>query len=337
MLNACIVGFGAIGPTHARAVAAAEYGQIYAFCDCNKERADKGAEQYNCRAFYDFEEVLAEDAIDVIHICTPHYLHVDMACRALLANKNVVLEKPAALNQADLNRLIEADKTAKGTLCINLQNRFNNCVKTLLNIIKTDDSLGALVGVTGTQFWQRDENYYGKSPWHGRWETEGGSLLCNQALHLIDLMHLFAGSAKAVRTSFSNKALEGIIETEDTSDSLLFFENGVRGVFFGSNAYTTSNSITLELNFENVQFRYADRTLYKLTPGAPVEIICTDQLPSGGKLVWGSGHQLLLKGFYDYLAGKGGSYISLESTLPSAKTLLAMYESGKAGGTLVHI
>ncbi|MBQ4518087.1 MAG: Gfo/Idh/MocA family oxidoreductase [Clostridia bacterium] len=337
MLNACIVGFGAIGPTHAQAVAAAEHGQIYAICDCNKERADKGAEQYNCRALYDFDEVLTEDTIQVVHICTPHYLHVDMACRALSAGKHVVLEKPAALNQADLNRLMEAEKTANGTLCINLQNRFNNCIQTLLNTIKTDDSLGALVGVTGTQFWQRDEHYYGKSPWHGRWDTEGGSLLCNQALHLIDLMHVFAGKANAVRTSFSNKALEGVIETEDTSDSLLFFENGVRGVFFGSNAYTTSNSVTLELNFENVQFRYADRTLYKISSNAPAEIICTDQHPVDGKLVWGSGHRLLIDDFYRYLSGKGGSYISLESALPSAKTLLAMYESGKNGGKLVHI
>jgi len=134
MLNACIVGFGAIGPTHARAVAAAEYGQIYAICDCNKERADKGAEQYNCRALYDFVEVLLDDAIQVVHICTPHYLHVNMACRALSAGKHVVLEKPMALNQADLYRLMDAEKNAKGTLCINLQNRFNNCIQTLLNI-----------------------------------------------------------------------------------------------------------------------------------------------------------------------------------------------------------
>ena len=337
MQKACIVGYGAIGPVHAHAVKKASHGTIAAVCDINRVRADKGAKQYHCRALYSFEDALCDPETGVIHICTPHYLHVDMACRALAAGKHVVMEKPVAVTRDDLTRLIEAEASAKTKLCIMLQNRRAASIEALHKAIEAEDNAGRLLGVSGIIIWDRDEAYYAQDAWRGHWATEGGSLLCNQAIHIIDLMHVFGGTPKRLRANISTKWLEGVIETEDTADALIEFEDGVRGVFFGANTAPTSSPFMLEVAYENVRFRYADQNLYKITKDRCCEQLASDFISVGGKAVWGSGHQFVIEDFYRYLENDGGSCITLQSALPSSKSLLAMYQSAKSGGEWVNI
>lgn len=336
MLKACVVGCGSVGPVHMGAVAGLKNAELYALCDIRPERADKAAEAYHAKAYYSFDEALRDDAIDVIHIATPHYLHVDMAVAALSAGKHVVLEKPVACSREDLERLCEAEKAADKKLCITLQNRYFNCMLALRDMVKDTEATGKLLGVTGMITWNRGEAYYAQDGWRGHWDTEGGSLMCNQAMHLIDLMHLFAGPAERVHATFSNKRLSGIIETEDSAEALIEFQNGVRGVFFGANTYTDTKPIQLELDFENIRYRYADQRLYIIRPDSTVEITAQDSDEAPGKLVWGNGHTRVISDFYKSLT-EGGYYLSLSEVLPSAKTLLAMYQSGKAGGVWTRV
>ncbi len=337
MLRSCIVGCGAISPLHANGIQHAPEGVLEAVCDIRSQRADEAAARYGCRALYSFDDVLKDPRIDVVHVCTPHYLHADMTVRALRAGKQVLQEKPVAITRPDLKALLAATAETGGHLCISLQNRTNACISTLAERIRTDSSLGKLTGISGFLVWQRDEAYYAQDPWRGHWDTEGGSLMSNQAIHLIDLMHLFAGPARRVRAHIATKLLEGVIETEDTADALIEFENGIRGVFFGTNTYTSSSPIMLELDFENARFRYVDQTLYIIRRGEPAECLACDAAAEQGKAVWGSGHQQIIGDFYRFLSGGGGSYLSLADVLPSSKTLLALYESGKAGNVWTNV
>ncbi|MBR6729412.1 MAG: Gfo/Idh/MocA family oxidoreductase [Clostridia bacterium] len=332
MLKACVIGCGCVGPVHMQAIKDLENADLYAVCDNRPERADKAAETYGAKAYYSIEEVLADKEIDIVHIATPHYLHVDMAIAALSAGKNVVLEKPVAISREDLERLSNAEKASDKKVCVTLQNRYFDNLLALRELVKDSEKTGKLLGVTGIITWDRGETYYKQDPpWRGHWETEGGSLMCNQAMHLIDLMHVFAGPAERVYATISNKRLKGIIETEDTAEALIEFKSGVRGVFFGANTYTGSKPIQLELDFENVRYRYADQRLYTIYPDGNVEVSQKDCDKKPGKAVWGNGHYRVITDFYNSLT-EGGYYLSLSEILPSAKTLLALYESGKAGG-----
>jgi len=131
--------------------------------------------------------------------------------------------------------------------------------------------------------------------------------------------------------------MDGIIETEDTADVLIEFENGVRGIFFGTNTYVSSNPNVLELDFENVRFRYADQALYRIEEGAPATVVATDVTPQIGKTVWGNGHLSAIEQFYRHITEGTENYLTLESALPSARSILAMYESGKSGGEWVEV
>ena len=333
MKNACIVGYGAIGPVHAEAVSCAEGAALYAVCDNDADKLALCRQKYNVRVYGDYAEALADKDVDVIHICTPHYLHRDMAVQAMQAGKDVVLEKPAAMNTAEFAEIQAAQAETGRKVCLMLQNRTNTGIQTLKELAK-DPALGKLIGIEGAMTWHRDAAYYQSGLWRGTWAQEGGGLLINQAVHLIDLFSYLGEGIQTVRANISTKYLDGVIEVEDTADALLGMPNGVRGCFYATNAYNGNKPFRIELQFENALFRYADNRLYKITDN--VEIIACDNMHMPGKRYWGAGHQCVISQFYHSLEN-GGGYLSLKDGLNTMKALFAFYESAKAGGKEIKL
>ena len=316
-MNICIVGYGAIGPVHAESVSLLENVNLYAICDIDKTLADKGASTYNCKAIYDFSEVLEDKNIDSIHICTPHYLHFEMIKQAIDAGKSVVVEKPITMKRDEFYYLLKHYNTAP--IFPIIQNRTNLCIKTLKELVSADDTLGKLIAVKGILTWYRNEDYYKSGDWRGTKEFEGGGVLINQAVHTLDLLTYFGGEVSSVFASASNKSLQNVIEVEDTVDAYIKFKNGAKGVFFATNAYTPGSSVFIELAFENAHFRYIDGKLYK--DGA---LLCEDETKFLGKSYWGSGHERTL---YDhYTLNKNLSLSDIKATMD---TMFAIYESAE--------
>ena len=109
-MNICLVGCGGISRCHLAAIDSMKKdgAKLVAVCDIVPERAEKTAEKFGCKAYTDYDEMINNEAADVVHICTPHYLHVDMAVKALNININVVLEKPCATSVEGVKQLEEA-------------------------------------------------------------------------------------------------------------------------------------------------------------------------------------------------------------------------------------
>ena len=125
-----LVGCGGISKCHLSAIAFLKNKnvQLTAVADIVPERADKTANDNCCKAYYSYIEMLENEKPDVVHICTPHYLHVDMAVEALGRGINVVLEKPCGTSVENLKRLIEAEKASDAKLAVCFQNRYNPSV-----------------------------------------------------------------------------------------------------------------------------------------------------------------------------------------------------------------
>jgi predicted dehydrogenase len=112
-LRAAIAGTGFIGSVHARSARLAG-ARLVGVAASTPERgaaaaADLGAE----RAFDSAEELVVAPEVDVVHVCTPNYLHVPLAEAALEAGKHVICEKPLAIDVAGAKRLVEAAAAAK--------------------------------------------------------------------------------------------------------------------------------------------------------------------------------------------------------------------------------
>jgi predicted dehydrogenase len=209
-----------------------------------------------------------------------------------------------------------------------LQNRMNGAVLEMKRRIQTDASLGKLAAARAFLTWNRTPEYYASEPWRGKWATEGGGLLINQAIHVVDLLSGLAGGIAAVRASISTKALEACIEVEDTADALLTFENGARGAFYATNAYPADSPFFVEFAFENAVLRYDAKTLFQIK-GGETAVLARDGADAPGKAYWGGGHKRVISAFYRALAEGTDDFISLRDAANSARALFAFYESAK--------
>ena len=326
MKNVCIVGYGAIGPVHARAVEKCPNAKLYAVCDINSERAEKCRSEYSVKAFTDFDTMLTDSNIDTVHICTPHYLHCEMAIKALASGRDTVLEKPVAMTKSELDKLL-AFKTDR-KLCVMLQNRTNKCAEKLYEIVNETQPDGNIISMCAFLTWCRTEDYYKSDSWRGKLKTEGGGLLINQAVHTLDLVGWLGGGIKSIFGSVSTKKLGGCIEVEDTADALIELNNGCSANFYAANTYTLNPAPRIEVQCENALYRYADERLYRITDN-DVQIIENDMYTENGKRYWGCGHEKVINAFYSSLCGSKAEYTDLTGAKNTMDALFAFYESAK--------
>ncbi len=326
MKKGCIVGYGVIAPNHADALINSDFSELYAVCDNDEAKLEKAKKDHpGVKTYKDFEDVIKDAEIDVVHICTPHYLHGPMAEKALLAGKDVFLEKPVCLNAEDFAKLEEAEKKTGKKVCVCFQSRANACVRKIQEELP---HLGKIKAIHGTLMWFKDRAYYESGEWRGKWATEGGGLIINQAIHTIDLLGLFTGGFKSVDATLTTKCLGDFIEVEDTADVVFETNCGTRALFFGSNCYPINAPNVVEIRCENGSLRYTKGTLTLTQDGAEA-VIATDKAIQIGKDYWGSGHYMVINEFYKLLETGEGEIISLDKVKNTMYTVFALYESGK--------
>ncbi|HHY83693.1 MAG TPA: Gfo/Idh/MocA family oxidoreductase [Clostridiales bacterium] len=126
-LKVAIIGCGGIAfGKHMPSLAKLENVKMTAFCDIIEDRAVKAAEKYGvegAKTYVDYKELLKDDSIDVVHVCTPNRSHAEITIAALEAGKHVMCEKPMAKTAADARKMVEAAKRTGKKLTIGYQGR----------------------------------------------------------------------------------------------------------------------------------------------------------------------------------------------------------------------
>src|ERR1700712_906333 len=105
-----VVGTGFIGPAHVEALRRLPNVEVAALCEATIELAEEKANTLGIQRFYIFDELLKQDDITAIHICTPNFLHYQQSKAALKAGKHVVCEKPLANKVAEAEELVALAK-----------------------------------------------------------------------------------------------------------------------------------------------------------------------------------------------------------------------------------
>jgi predicted dehydrogenase len=109
-----IVGCGMIAALHADAIAHLESATLVGVTDANAKAAEAFASARGVKAYADYDEMLKDENIDAVCICTPSFLHAKMSIEALQACKHVAVEKPMALDAESADEVIrEVDRTGK--------------------------------------------------------------------------------------------------------------------------------------------------------------------------------------------------------------------------------
>jgi predicted dehydrogenase len=111
-LRVGIAGAGFIGAVHARSARLAG-ARVAGVAASTPESAQRAADRLGAsKAYASAEALVADPAIDVVHICTPNHLHAPLAHAALAAGKHVVCEKPLATTAAEAEALDDAARAA---------------------------------------------------------------------------------------------------------------------------------------------------------------------------------------------------------------------------------
>jgi UDP-N-acetyl-2-amino-2-deoxyglucuronate dehydrogenase len=231
-----LVGCGRIAPRHANSLLPIPNAELVAVADNKPTRANQFSKEYNVDSYYDYRYLLDRKDIDVVTIATPNGLHPLMSIHALQAEKNVICEKPMALNLDDADSMIESASYYGKKLCVVLQNRFNAPMQEMHHAI-TGGKLGQIFLGATTLRWFRPQSYY-EDEWHGTVTMDGGTLL-NQAIHHIDALQWMMGMPSSVFAYTATLAHD--IETEDVGVAVLKFPNGSLATIEGSTVTVPEN------------------------------------------------------------------------------------------------
>jgi predicted dehydrogenase len=239
-LNVAIVGVGNIGSIHASVYGKNPAVKLVAVCDIIKEKADRVAAQYNCKAFYSVQEMLASGIqIDAASMATAGKEnggdHYTPTMELLSAGIPVLGEKPISNDIACAEEMVALAKKNNLRYGIDLNHRFTPAAKKAKEWV-TSGRLGEL-NLINMKMWINNPNE--TSPWfHIR------------ALHphSLDVMRYFAGDVEKVQAFFKRgpraDGPDGRRVCWSNVQVNLMFKNGILGHLTGS--YDAGGSYGLE-------------------------------------------------------------------------------------------
>ncbi|TAK21175.1 MAG: Gfo/Idh/MocA family oxidoreductase [Chloroflexota bacterium] len=230
-----IIGTGGIARAHAVGLAAmANDAEIVSCCDVQASRAEDFAKTYGARRNYtSTKEMLDAGGIDVVCVCTPHPHHADPMVMAAERGIHGVVEKPLTNTLADADRLLEAAAKAGTFVSSMSQRRWFPAAQRIRKAID-DGKMGdkIVMGESYCEMW-RDEAYYRRDAWRGRWDTEGGGVMTNQSPHNIDFLLWYMGPAIELKAYWAN-VNHPYVEIEDNAVCILKFKSGGLGIIKGT-------------------------------------------------------------------------------------------------------
>ena len=187
ILKVGIIGCGGIANgKHMPALKKLKEVEMVAFCDIDIEKAQKAAEEFgiaDAAVYTDYVELLKDETIDVIHVCTPNKSHADITVTALEAGKHVMCEKPMAKTSADAKRMLDAAERTGKKLTIGYQNRFRDDSTYLYKTCKRGD-LGDIYFAKAHAIRRRAVPTWGVFL---NEEEQGGGPLIDIGTHALDL------------------------------------------------------------------------------------------------------------------------------------------------------
>ncbi|MEG9489545.1 Gfo/Idh/MocA family oxidoreductase [Mannheimia indoligenes] len=247
-----LVGTGYIGRCHAIAYAQAPTLfplkgklQLEYLAEINQALAEQKALEFGFnRATGDWRKLVADPNVDVVDICTPNFLHKEIALEAIKYGKHVYSEKPLALTAADAKEMVEAAKKAGVKTLVGF-NYMKNPTSQLAREIIQNGEIGEVVHFYGTH----NEDYLA-SPntpidWHCYKAKAGLGTLGDLAAHIVSMAHYLVGeeivsvvgdmqTVITERPNPQNLAEKVKVENEDQATAIVRFANGVMGTIESS-------------------------------------------------------------------------------------------------------
>lgn len=323
--------------------------EIVAICDINPDKIEAAKKTLNdVKSYASYIDMINDIELDLIHICTPNYLHSEISVACLNKDINVFCEKPDAVSVEEVLKMSEAAKKSKGKLMVMRNNRHVKVSKQLKERIDNGE-FGELY--TGRCGWIRKRGIPGRGGWFTTKSMSGGGPLIDLGVHMIDLAIYLMGNPKPIsvtgsiyqkfsdnkdesdskHSTFGQVDENGINDVEDLAIGFIKFDNGASlqiEFSWASNIEKETNFV--ELRGEKKGFLWEDRT-YKTFDANKKSIfqLLKEKLPKLNKE--DRGHKGNILHFIDVLVNDVEPDFNIEQGINMIKILESIYESAKTG------
>lgn len=223
-----LVGLGSIGRVRMDALRASPRHTLAGACDSDAARL--AAVGRGTPAFTSYADLLAADSCDAVIVSTPPNTHEALALAAFEAGKHVLVEKPMANSLGACQRMLAAAERAGRLLAVGFNQRYFDAVKDLRNAVQSG-ALGKLTHVKGFAGHTGLSEF--SAPWMYDKGTMGGGALCDNGVHMIDLMLHVMGEVTSVY-GIASSAVWNLPQVEDNAFAILRGTNGLVGSLHAS-------------------------------------------------------------------------------------------------------
>lgn len=182
-----VAGLGRIGwSTHCAMIANHPDCELVAVADTEAARRAEAEAKYGCKAFADFNDMIASGLLDAVVVATPTHLHEAMACSAFAQKLHVILEKPMAPTREAAERIAKAAKDADCVLTVYQPHRLMAYFQQIKSIVESG-RIGKVFSIQRGAF-----SYARRNDWQSL-KKFGGGMLNNYGAHFMDQMLQLVG------------------------------------------------------------------------------------------------------------------------------------------------
>ena len=296
-----IIGFGGMGSSHGRYLAAGKVSgaKLVAVCDVNPAREQAARQQCgeDILFFNHADALFAAGVVDAVMIATPHYFHPPLAIQAFAHGCHVLSEKPAGVYAKQVRAMNEAAAQSGKVFGVMFNQRTLDVFQKMRELVQSGELGEVRRVVYQITNWFRPQAYYDSGGWRATWAGEGGGVLVNQCPHNLDLWQWICGMPSRLRASCYFGKYHNI-EVEDDVTAYVEYPNGATGVFITTTGEAPGTN-RFEITGDRGKLLFEDGTLtFWRTRASVGEFLKTSQehftrpecweckIPTGG----GGGH-----------------------------------------------
>lgn len=331
-IKVAVFGCGAIAQRrHIPEYANNENVELVAFADPVKERAEEMAAQYGGKAYTDYEELLKNEKLDAVSVCTPNYLHAPMTIAAANAGLHVLVEKPMATTAEEGEQMIEAARKNGVYLMVGHNQRLmppHVKAKEILDSGKLGKVLTfrTSFGHGGPEGWSLD----GRDSWFFRKEEAIMGAMGDLGVHKSDFIRYLLNDEIVEVAGFISTVHKEGTDVDDNATCIVRMKSGAVGTLMASwTHYRAGDNGTVlwcEKGAMQIGTVNGDEVIVELTDGTvetyKVGAMATNekQVPSG-----------VIDAFVESIMTSTPPSISGEEGLRSLNVILGAFESQDTG------
>jgi predicted dehydrogenase/threonine dehydrogenase-like Zn-dependent dehydrogenase len=261
----------------------------------------------------DADAVLNDPAIAAVFVLSPHGTHAELAVRALALGKSVYVEKPLALNRAELEAVKQEAQDAPGILQVGFNRRFAPLTIELLSRLKMLPGRRQIVirvnaGLVGKDSWESEAG-------------QGGGRVLGEACHFVDLAQCLAGAPlTAVQAAAAGTGSNGV--AEDFGAQMMFADGSLATLAYTTTGDRSYSKESVEVFCAGEVFRLDDfRELVTVRGGRTRR----------QRAAQDKGHMPALQAFAEAVRDGGPGPMALDGLFRSSLATIALKESMLTG------